>query len=250
MIIAQNLEYSYDTHRRDFKLECASFRAFPSEITCIIGSNGSGKTTLLKLLSGAVKPQSGSIMIAGETLIDLPKSKVLRVVGRIDAAASKSLVDELLVADHLALALATSGEPVPFFPRLLNSNNLPAQSRLGNELTSEIKKLLYKRVAELSSGQKQTITIALAIMNERKVILADEGAVHLDVKNARRFFNNMRRIALQNALACVVVTHDLSLVAEFADRIYTLQKGRVGEMKRNPNDDIKSIISRLEKLFS
>lgn len=246
MIIAQNLEYSYAT---GFKLECTSFRASPSEITCIVGSNGSGKTTLLKLLSGAITPQNGSIMIAGETLNDLPKREVLRVVGRIDATASKSLVDELFVVDHLALALSISGEPVPFFIRLLNSNNLPAQSRLGKELASEIKKLLYTRIGELSSGQKQTVTIALAVLNQRQVILADEGAAHLDVKNARRFFDNMRRTAIQNALACVVVTHDLLLVAEFADRIYTLDEGVVNEMKFSPHDDIKSKIAQLEKVF-
>lgn len=252
MILVNNIVFEYNNHTNSFKLRCPYFEALPSEMTCIVGSNGSGKTTFLKLLNGILKPKEGFIKIDGKNLSEISKNDLLNNTGWIDAAAVQSLVDELFVADHIAFVLKNSRAKIPFFHRFINLNNVPVKSFLGEELANQIDQIFNMRIANLSSGQKQTVTIALTVlsaMNKRNIILADEGTANLDIINAENFFSTIKQIIINKNITCTIVTHDLYLTAKFSDKTYGLKSGSLEKIHFNPNDNLQIKIEKLRNFF-
>ncbi len=236
MIICKNIQFVYDSRlgkKNSFRLTCENFEAPAKSVTFILGRNGSGKTTFLKLLGGFEKPSSGTISLNGEDRI--PRSKI----GWIDVRAAENLVGELTVVDHLALGLVDFDPNLSWFPRNAFDDYYKLKlSHLG-ELQKETVTLLRERVSELSRGQKQLLSIALAVMTERAVLLADESTANLDAKNARLFFDALTDLAEKHSIAVVVVTHDLLLAAEFGKHFYSLCNGKVLELTAPPERDAR-----------
>jgi len=116
-------------------------------------------------------------------------------------------------------------------------------------LSSEIQQFLYRRVADLSAGERQKITIALANVSDRKLILADESTANLDIRNARLFFESMRRLVEEYQVTVVAVTHDILLAAEFADNIYVIETGTVSRMAIQPDMGLDERICLVKEHF-
>lgn len=227
MIHCTDIEFCYDSHfgkRSAFALKCKRFEAPTHFLTFVLGSNGSGKTTFLKLLAGLLKPVRGTISLNGQP--ELLRSEI----GWIDVRAAENLVSELTVVDHLALALVGLDKNLPLLPRTASDAYYEEKlSRIGG-LQKETVKLLRERVSDLSRGQKQLLSIALAVMAERSLLLADETTANLDVRKGREFFTALTELAANNDIAVVVVTHDLLLAADFGNRFYRLTQGEVNEL--------------------
>lgn len=248
MVTAKNVEFQYTRLKQGgqhFSLSCDEFHAAAGAITCIVGSNGSGKTTLLRLLGGTLKPDRGTIHIGEADVQGLGKMQLRQKIAWVDTLSPSYLVDHLIVADHLALALCSSGQPVPFFHRLLGIKHLRMERRISDGLLSEIEPLFRMRIGELSSGQRQTIAIALAMLGRKSLMLVDEGTAHLDIQNARRLFANLRWLATEHDTAVVAITHDVLFAAEFGDAVYSLNDGRVCYIPFAPEAAIHDRMARI-----
>lgn len=209
MISVNNLTFSYDK-KHTFSFPSLSCKA--SQGLLITGTSGKGKTTLLHLLSGLLKPKTGTVTIGTQDIYSLSDGKLDQFRGKnMGLILQKSyFVEALTVIENIELASWLISK---------NKNNNKAQqllSKLGLE------EHLHKLPSSLSVGQQQRVNIARALINEPQVILADEPTSSLDDDNALIVANLLIDLAKEYNAALLIVTHDQRLKDLFPNQIELL----------------------------
>ncbi len=182
----------------------------------VMGPSGSGKSTLMAVLAGLLPPDSGTVTVAGQSLVGLSDSALTclrrRAVGII--FQDYNLVPTLTVAENIAL------------PALLDGHTLP-EGRLSRLL--ELVGLTHRReqpADRLSGGEAQRSAIARAFAMEPGVILADEPTGNLDSPAAQAFCDTLTRLNRELGTAILLISHDPQ-VAAAADTIHLLRDGQI-----------------------
>jgi len=206
MITVKNLTFSYD-HTTVFQfpdLQCAS-----TEGLLITGSSGKGKTTLLHLLSGLLQPTTGEVTIDSQNIFHLKDSVLDNFRGKnMGLILQKSyFVESLNVLENVEVASWLVSQ---------KKNTSKAKQLLSN---LGLEDHWYKLPSELSVGQQQRVNIARALINEPKVILADEPTSSLDDQNAIIVAQLLQDLAKEYQAALLVVTHDQRLKDLFSNQI-------------------------------
>jgi iron complex transport system ATP-binding protein len=206
-----------------FTLGATSFQARAGELVAILGPNASGKSTLLRLISGTIVPLSGRVELDGQETSGLDsrtRAQRIAVVHQESPAVYPARAgDFVLQGRHpygRALRLATTED-------VAIARNALAQ--VGAE------HLAGRVIGELSGGEKQRVILARALAQQPRLVLLDEPTLHLDIGAQVELLERLRQLAQENKYAVVVVTHELALVAEFADQVVLLHRGtclRVG----------------------
>tara|TARA_B100001173_G_scaffold57311_1_gene47961 strand:+ start:41 stop:664 length:624 start_codon:yes stop_codon:yes gene_type:complete len=205
MISTKGLNFKYN--------EQASF-SFPDinlgidENLLIIGSSGIGKTTLLHLLAGLLESNSGSINLYGQDISKLTQHQIDKFRGQnIGIVFQKPhFVNSLTVKENLQLAQYLG--------------NKKDQNRIIDILSSlDILDKENKRPKKLSQGEKQRASIAMAIVNSPKLILADEPTSSLDDENCDRVIKLLKKQASEFKAQLIVITHDNRLKKHFKKSI-------------------------------
>lgn len=205
----------------------ATFQVRPGELVAILGPSGSGKTTLLTTIGLINEPTHGKVILDGLTVADegwrpgLDLKKVRREkLGFIFQA--HNLIPFLTVLENVLVALEinrqTGKEARNRAVELLGDLNLSHR--------------LNSYPALLSGGESQRVAIARALANRPRVILADEPTAALDTGNGRNVMSLLKRLAVENRSAILVVTHDRRMVEGF-DRIFEVSDGRIAAEQRN-----------------
>jgi oligopeptide/dipeptide ABC transporter ATP-binding protein len=204
-----------------------SFDVAPGEILAIVGESGSGKTTTGNLLIGLTQPSAGSVRIAGREVAALERSdlQVLRrTVQMVFQDPYESLNPRMRVGDIVAEPLRVHG---------LAGSAAEERERVAEALTLAglAPPDVYRRRYpwELSGGQRQRVGIAAALALQPSVLVADEPVSMLDVSIRADILNLLGRLAHQEGIAIVMITHDLSTVSAYADRIAVMYLGRIVE---------------------
>ncbi|GGC41396.1 lipoprotein-releasing system ATP-binding protein LolD [Parapedobacter defluvii] len=166
--------------------------------TLILGDSGSGKTTLLHILSGLLKPETGTVQIDGQRIYDLPSRKLDEFRGqRIGLIFQEAhLVKSLTVKENLQIAQGFAGAKVDF-------------DRIREVLT--LLNLEHKAESypgKLSRGQMQRAAIARAVINRPAILVADEPTASLDDRNTESVLSLLLTQAEQQGATLVVATHD------------------------------------------
>lgn len=184
------------------------------EVVGIIGPSGSGKSSLLYLLSGLKSPTLGTVYYGDvdmESFSDLQKSDLRRKnFGFI--FQRHFLIDYMTVFDNVLLASSEKDL------KLAKTKTEELLHRLGME------KLSFKKPAKLSGGQRQKVAIARALINEPRIIFADEPTASLDHNNARAVMDMLEE--QRESTTIVVVTHDKSILTN-ADRVLEMWDGYI-----------------------
>jgi len=202
-----------------FTLEATSFQARPGELVAILGPNASGKSTLLKLVSGALRPLSGRVLLNGFHTGNLdPRTRAQRiaVVQQESRLLFPSRVWEFVLQGRHAHGRSLRFESAD---DIIIARG--ALARVGAE------HLLDRWMDQLSGGEKQRVILARALAQQPLLLLLDEPTLHLDVGAQMDFLEVLRRLAAQNHYTIVVVTHELNLAAEYADQVVLMQRGKV-----------------------
>ncbi|MDD4567212.1 MAG: energy-coupling factor transporter ATPase [Methanoculleus chikugoensis] len=210
VISVRGLVHRYDgvAAIRGLDLEIAS-----GEIVAVAGDNGSGKTTLVKHFNGLLRPTEGSVTVDGLDAGIVPIAQLARHVGLVFQNPDTMLFAET-VADEVAFGLrnidpGASEEPVDAALR---------------EVGLLHRKTAYPR--SLSRGERQRLAIACVIAMKPKIIVLDEPTTGLDARESGRIMEILGRLR-QDGHTIVMVTHDIRLGAEYADRIVRMEQGRV-----------------------
>lgn len=202
-----------------------SFSLRQGEILCLVGDNGAGKSTVIKMLSGVELPDSGTIMISAERVRLNDPAEALEA-GIETVHQESALSPNLGVALNITLGREPSLHGIRF-PKVLD------RQAAVDIATTRVERLDISRITDymrpivtLSGGQQQSVAIARAVQKDTKVIILDEPTTALGVRQTANLLNLIRQLAGQG-IGVLLVTHDVQVVLEIADRIVVLARGAV-----------------------
>ncbi|WP_137390134.1 ABC transporter ATP-binding protein [Rhodoligotrophos defluvii] len=198
-----------------------SFTVEPGSVTSVIGPNGAGKSTLFNLISGAMRPRGGRVLLGGRDVTNWRPQQLVRA-GLARSFQTTNLFDDLTVEENLRLA-AQIHEPWlrGLLPVGLNHRARDALDRMIERFGLD--HLRCVPVAHLSHGEQRRLEIATAMASRPKVLLLDEptqGMSHGETEETGRLIRS-----LAGEVSVLVVEHDVGLVMRLSDRIIVMVQG-------------------------
>ena len=206
------------------------------EFVTIIGSNGAGKSTLLNHVSGMLRPDSGSISIAGREVTQLSEHARARWIGRVFQDPRQGTASELTIEENLAIAYQRGKS------RWLRKGVTKARRELFREelktLEQGLENRLTTKVGLLSGGQRQSLSLLMATFSEPKVLLLDEHTAALDPQRAALVVRLTEELVERHKPTTLMVTHNMEQALGLGDRLIMMHEGKViaeltGERKKN-----------------
>lgn len=198
-----------------------TFTVEQGTFAAILGKSGSGKSTLLSLLGALDKATSGDVVVDGVNISTLPDSK-LTAYRRDDIGfvfQAYNLIPNLSAKDNVMLPMEFAG--LSKAERSTRAAELLNQVGLEDEMHS-------RKANRLSGGMQQRVSIARALANNPKLILADEPTGNLDDETGELIIDLLRNLSHEKNTTILVVTHDHALAAK-TDRKFRLARGKITE---------------------
>ena len=218
----KNLQLVYSNGHEALKR--VSFSASAGEIVAIIGRSGAGKSTLLRCINGLEKSSSGSIMLDGEDMTKLNRARLTAARRQIGFVWQEyNLVDRLPVLTNVL-----TGRLGYKTGLASTAGYFTTQEREIAVRSLERVNLLHRarqRADRLSGGEKQRVSIARAITQQPKIILADEPVASLDPELAVTVMSDLARVAREDHVLTLINIHQVDLAKQYADRIVGLAQG-------------------------
>lgn len=206
-------------------LKNISLHILPSEFLVLIGSNGSGKSTLLNLIAGNTFPTKGEIDIDGIDVSRLPEYKRSRWVARVFQNPLQGTAPDLSIIENFRLAaLRTSPKKLKIG---LNADFKRKVSRQVATLGLGLENKLDQPMGSLSGGQRQALSLLMAVMADIKVLLLDEPTAALDPRSAEIVLNTANKLIGDYSITAVMVTHNLKDAHSYGSRIVQLHDGDI-----------------------
>lgn len=190
----------------------------------VIGSNGAGKSTLMNVIAGTYKASSGEIFYEERNVTKEPEYKRARYIGRIfqnpllGTAGKMSLEDNMVICSKKgskSLKISLNNKLRAAFREQLKALDMNLESRLNDN------------VELLSGGQRQALTLLMAVMSKPALLLLDEHTAALDPANADLVMKLTRRFAADYGLTVMMITHNMSQALEYGNRLLMMDSGEV-----------------------
>ena len=219
MIKCKNLNKNFDDgENKNHILKDISLEVVSGDTLAINGSSGSGKSTLLHILSGLENTSSGEIFIDGTNISYLSENELCKL--RLEKIGFiyqfHHLIKELDVYENISL------------PLLVKKTEKGEIEKKVNEIIEKVSLNDRKnfQIDKLSGGERQRVAIARAIINNPKIIFADEPTGNLDSKNAKNVFSLLKDISNSNNSSLIIATHDNSLT-KMLDKKIIIENGSI-----------------------
>lgn len=211
MIKFEHVYFGYDSTSSN--IEDVSFEIGKGEFVAIVGENGAGKSTISKLIDGLIKPSSGTVTVAG---MDTAKTKISTL------------------AKHIGVLFQNPD-------RQICQNTVRREIRFGLELVNDNQEEIDARVAQiieefgfdgdkdpftLSRGERQRVALASIIAVKPEIMILDEPTTGLDYIECMQVMSAINALN-QNGVTVVMVSHDMEVVLDFAQRILVISRGRL-----------------------
>ena len=216
MVLMQNVRKVYDSSDT-LALDDVSLTINDGEFVFLVGPSGSGKTTLMKLITGELRPTSGTVIINDYDMSTIKRRKLPKMRRTLGVVFQDyRLIENMTVYDNVAFAMRVVGAPnkeikkrVPYILELVGLE--------GRE----------KRMpTELSGGEQQRVAIARALVNSPRMIVADEPTGNLDPARSLELMLLLEKIN-EMGTTLLVVTHEKELVNAFNKRVITIDSGNM-----------------------
>ena len=197
-------------------LDDVSIRIQKGEFFTLLGPSGCGKTTLLRLIAGFEMPTSGTILLDGADITDLPPNR--RPVNTV--FQSYALFPHLTVAENVGFGLTMQGRP-----------KAEVKARV-NEMLALVKleAMAGRKTSQLSGGQQQRVALARALAPQPKVLLLDEPLSALDLKLRKEMQVELKRLQTETGITFIFVTHDQEEALTMSDRIGVMSAGKLQQV--------------------
>lgn len=199
-----------------------SFEAYFGEILYIVGPSGSGKTTLLSMISGILRPNSGTVMVEDKDIWNLPNDEIadfrLNKVGFV--FQDYHLFPRLTTVENVA---------IPLILRKMDWDESLNVAMQYLEIVG-LKERAQLPPVKLSGGEQQRVAIARAIASKPDILIFDEPTASLDGDTGRKIVEFVKENILNEKRCIIIVTHD-SRIFEYANRIMKMEDGRITEFE-------------------
>ena len=206
---------------------------YPGELVGIVGQNGAGKTTLTKLLTGLLKPASGSVRVTGLDTASVPTSRIAHEVATLFQNPDRQICKDT-VLDEVAFGLELAGidraEALRRAQLVIDRFGLPAD----------------EAPFSLSRGQRQMVALASVVVIEPKIVVLDEPTSGLDYRECMTVMETVRTMA-ERGCAVIMVCHDMEVVSDFAERIVVMANGRI--LDRGRTHELFSNIELMQRAY-
>lgn len=222
-----------------FWLKNISLRMNRGERVALVGESGSGKSFLanmiLKLYRQAII-QKGSIFFEGKNLLTLDEKKLQKIRGKSISYIAQEPLSSLNPLHKIAKQITESLTlHNPYLSKQEINNKLLETLHLV-ELSTDLKN---RYPYELSGGQRQRVAIAMGIINRPKLLICDEPTTALDASTQKQILRLLKNLSIKNKMALLFISHDLSVVKNFAEKIYVAKDGKFCE-----NGEVVQVFSR------
>lgn len=211
---------SYETSHYTVKaVNHANLSVESGEAVAIVGPSGSGKSTLLNIIGLILKPDSGSVSVDGEEVLNMSdrRCSAFRNASFGYIAQDFALLDDETVYHNIRI-------PLLYNRQIKRREHKPRIREIAQKL--DISDKLNRKASKLSGGERQRVAIARAIVCDQPIILADEPTGSLDAANKANVMDILMRLCKESGKTLIIVTHDPS-IAERCDRIVQMTDGRI-----------------------
>lgn len=190
----------------------------------VIGSNGAGKSTLMNVIAGTYKASSGEIFYDGRNVTKEPEYKRARYIGRIFQNPLLGTAGKMSLEDNMVICSKKGSKSL----KISLNNKLRAAFREQLKvLDMNLEYRLNDNVELLSGGQRQALTLLMAVMSKPALLLLDEHTAALDPANADLVMRLTRRFAADYGLTVMMITHNMSQALEYGNRLLMMDSGEV-----------------------
>ena len=221
-----NLSFSYPSLDRKV-LDGVNLTISEGDVVSILGRNGAGKSTLINCMLGLLKPQGGSILLAGKSLRDITERELASVVGYVPQSHTPAFGHT--VFDFVQMGCASRIGLFSHPGKRERADTAAALSELGIEALAD------RPYTEISGGERQQATIARAIVARPRIVLFDEPTAHLDFGNQLRVLRIIKQLA-DKGFAVVITTHNPDHAMLLGGRAAILD--RQGHLTSGATEDI------------
>lgn len=189
------------------------------EILALLGPNGAGKSTLLNVAAGKLQPQSGAVRLQGKNISDFSRREVARQVALV--AQASELYFPLTVLEYVLAGRFAHASSIGF--------DSPADIEIALQALAltDTAQFATRLFNQLSSGEKQRVTLARALAQQPHLLLLDEPTANLDVSHQITLLDLVKGLTREHQLGALIVTHEINLAAEYADRVALLKQGKI-----------------------
>jgi branched-chain amino acid transport system ATP-binding protein len=195
------------------------------EVVALLGANGAGKTTTLLTLAGELPPLAGEVRLHGQPTKAAMHTRCRN--GLSFLTEERSVIMGLTAHDNLRLA--------------------DVKPSVATDLVPELAPLMKRTAGLLSGGEQQMLSLARALGRDPKVLLADELSLGLAPKVVNRLLDSVRRAADEQGVAVLLVEQHVRQAMKFADRVYVMERGRVG--LTGTVDEVQSQLKDIEAAY-
>jgi phospholipid/cholesterol/gamma-HCH transport system ATP-binding protein len=213
------------------------------KVTAVMGPSGTGKTTLLRLITGQVRADSGSIVVAGEDMRSLKRAELYALRRRMGMLFQNgALLTDFSVFENVAFPIR---EHTDLPERLIRQLVLTKLEAVGLRGAAEL------MPSELSGGMSRRVALARAIVMDPEILIYDEPFVGLDPISLGVILRLIRRLNDTLGLTSIVVSHDVQEISTVSDNVFLLSAGKVvargtpQELKSNPSEVVRQFIGGL-----
>lgn len=244
-------KFNADTVNEVYALQDINLEIKEGEFVTIIGTNGSGKSTLLNMIAGTIPADTGSIFINNKDVTHKKDFERAHSIARVfqnpfmGTAPDMTIAENLLIASlrgqkHL-LRMGLSAKRLAFFRDQVSRLEMQLEDRLDNIIGS------------LSGGQRQAVSLLMAVIRRPDVLLLDEHTAALDPKSAAQIIKLTKAFVEEENLTTFMVTHSMQQALELGSRTIMMHKGRIiddisaKEKKQLTVDDLLDKFAQLRK---
>ena len=195
------------------------------DFVTVIGGNGAGKSTLLNAVAGVWPLDSGSIVLGGRDITNLPEHKRAGYIGRVFQDPMMGTAPDMWIEENLALALRRGKK------RSLSWMITKKEREMYHEKLKEfglgLEDRLQVKVGMLSGGQRQALTLLMATLRKPDLLLLDEHTAALDPATAAKVLELSDKLIEENGLTTLMITHNMTDAIKHGNRLIMMNEGRI-----------------------
>lgn len=254
MLTLKNIEITFHAGTPDENkaLKNINLTVNQGDFITVIGSNGAGKSTLLNIIAGTLSPSSGKIFLnqngIEKDITKEPEYKRAKYIGRIfqnpllGTAGKMSLEDNMIIASKKGwkgLRISLNNKTREKFRNELKVLNIGLENRLNDN------------VEQFSGGQRQALTLLMAVMSKPQILLLDEHTAALDPSNAEIVMNLTKKFAQEYNLTVMMITHNMQHALDYGTRLLMMDSGEIildVDKEEKQKLKMEDIISRFKEI--
>ena len=228
-------------------LDDVSLTLDEGDFVTVIGNNGAGKSTLLNCIAGVFPIDSGSIVLDGEDITKQPEYKRARHIGRVFQNPLKGTAFDMTIEQNLAIAYCKN-KPRGLQPWISKKDREFFREKL-SMLGMGLENRMTEKVKLLSGGQRQSLTLFMAVIAKPKLLLLDEHTAALDPAAAEKVLELTTQFAAQEGLCTLMITHNMKDALRYGNRTILMKNGRIA-MELSGKERAEMTVETLIEKFS